>query len=108
MKAEKIPCKSMFSNGTEYEYFLETQCEQCTRFRKGRCKIYNAIEDARLVGEKAFPFDDLMELEQYAGKTCRSFTDQPIQRKPRGIRPLKGQIQFEFMSLEDSKDVYIL
>lgn len=102
MKAEKIPCKSMFSNGMEYEYFLETQCEQCTRFRKGRCRIYNAIEEARWVGEKAFPFDDLMDWERYDGKTCKSFTNQPIKLKPRKVKPIKGQIEFTLMSLEDS------
>lgn len=88
---QKIPCKHMFSNGTEYELFLETQCFKCTRFRKWRCRIVNACEMARFLGEKVFPFDDLMDWERYGGKTCKSFTTIPIARKPRQRKQIDGQ-----------------
>lgn len=42
-----IPCKTMFSNGTEYQWFLEHQCDQCTRFRKGYCRTFRMMEKAR-------------------------------------------------------------
>ena len=92
---KRVPCRHMFSNGTEYEYFLETQCFECTRFRKGRCRIVYAIELARFVGEKAFPFDDLLEWEHYAGKACKSFTTERAARKPRIPKQVKNQIKME-------------
>ena len=72
MKYEKIPCRYMFSNGTEYELFLETQCFRCSRFRNWHCRIVNACELSRIVGEKAFPFDDLMDFDGVGGKTCKN------------------------------------
>ena len=96
MKDKRIPCKSMFSNGTEYELFLETQCwNGCTRFRQNNCRILNAIEKARFVGESVFPFGDLLEWEHYGGKKCKSYTTEPITRKPRVKKPIKGQITIE-------------
>jgi hypothetical protein len=87
----------MFSNGTEYEIFIETQCFQCTRYRKGRCRIFNACEKARFLGEKAFPFDDLMDWEHYDGKACKSFTTVPIPRKRRDRKQIEGQMRMEGM-----------
>lgn len=92
---EKIPCKSMFSNGTEYMLFLETQCFKCTRYRNGHCRIYNRTQEAMFLGEKVFPFSDLSEWRGLGGKTCNSFTDEPIPRKPRVRKPLKGQMVIE-------------
>lgn len=92
----KIPCKSMFSNGTEYELFLESQCFKCKRFRNWHCRIVYAIEKARFLGEKFFPFKDLMEWDGgYGGKTCKSFTTEPLERKPKTIKPIDGQIKME-------------
>lgn len=89
---ETIPCTRMFSNGTEYEWFIETQCANCKRFRKGRCRVYNACEDARFDSSR-FPYDDLLDYaEGYAGKLCRHFTDQPIQRT-RHETPIDGQME---------------
>lgn len=86
-----IPCKCVFSNGTEFEYFIETQCERCTRFRKGRCRIYN--DCWRAMGSiKHFPFDDLLDIEGYAGKRCKCFTDKPIEHK-RHNHPVDGQME---------------
>ena len=94
--SKHVPCKHMFSNGTEYEYFLETQCERCKRFRNGRCRIYNAIENARWVGEKAFPFNDLLDWESgYAGKTCKSFTTEPLHRTIKPRKEPEGQTELE-------------
>ena len=95
-KPEKIPCRGIFSNGTEYELFLETQCFKCKRFRHWHCRILNKIECARFVGEKVFPFDDLMDWSGgFGGKTCKSFTTLPTERKPRQIKPVVGQIGME-------------
>ena len=94
--AEKIECTTMFSNGTEYELFLETQCFRCTRFRNGRCRIFNATETARW-DESHFPYDDLMDFKGVGGKTCKSFTtERPTRNRHSAI--LKGQ---ESMGVED-------
>lgn len=82
MSDKLIPCRRLFSNGTEFEWFIETQCEKCKRFRNGKCKIYNACWDARW-DENKFPYDDLLEYEHYAGKRCKKFTSEPIKRKRR-------------------------
>ena len=91
MPAELIECKSMFSNGSEYEWFLETKCFKCSRYRQGYCRIYNACEDARF-DESRFPYSDLMDFKGYAGKTCKSFTTEKLTRH-RTV--LKGQISME-------------
>ena len=93
MSAELIECKTMFSNGTEYEWFLEHQCFQCTRFRKGSCRIYRRTEDARF-DEKYFPYDDLMDYKGYGGKACKQFTTE----RPKVIwhrKQMDGQIMME-------------
>ena len=91
---ETKPCKHMFSNGMEFEWFIETQCMNCTRFRRGYCRIYNACEAARY-DESKFPYDDLLDFAGgYAGKRCKHFTDKPIERKRRN-RPIKGQLEME-------------
>lgn len=90
MSDELIPCRRLFSNGMEFEYFIETQCEKCTRFRNGKCRIYNACWDARW-DEKKFPYDELLEYEHYAGKRCKMFTDKPIKRK-RKAHNVEGQL----------------
>lgn len=93
--AELIECKHMFSNGTEYELFLEDQCDVCTRFRNSRCRIYNAIEKARW-DEKFFPYSDLMEYERYGGKVCKQFTtEKPVIKRHR--KQITGQTR---MTLE--------
>jgi hypothetical protein len=91
---EMIPCKTMFSNGTEFEYFIETQCEKCTRFRKGRCRIYNACHKARF-DKKYFPFSELLDIEGYAGKRCKRFTDKPLQYGKKPIKNIDGQLSME-------------
>lgn len=92
MNDELMPCKRLFSNGMEFEYFIETQCEKCKRFRNGKCKIYNACCKARW-DEKKFPFKYLLEYEHYAGKKCKMFTDEPIKRKRRE-NIIEGQESF--------------
>ena len=93
MSAELIECKTMFSNGTEYEWFLEHNCFRCTRFRNGHCRTYRRTDDARW-DEKCFPYDDLMDYKRYCGKECKRFTKE----KPKVIRnrkQLDGQIRME-------------
>ena len=88
-----VDCRHVFSNGSEYEWFLEHNCDRCTRYRKGRCRIYRRIEMARF-DEKFFPYADLMEYERYAGKECRQFTEEK-QERTRTPRQLDGQIGME-------------
>jgi len=96
LSREKIPCKHMFSNGTEYEMFLEGQCFRCTRFRNWHCRIVNACEKARFEGEKVFPFDDLLEYEGVGGKVCKSYSAEPMKRT-RKAKTDENQIKFTEM-----------
>lgn len=89
-----IPCKTMFSNGSEYMWFLEHQCDQCTRFRKGYCRTFRMMEKARW-DEKYFPYDDLMDYEKYAGKKCKRFTTEKPVRKGYARKPVPGQVEME-------------
>ena len=89
MMAELIPCTTMFSNGSEYEWFIENQCEKCTKFRKGYCRTYRMTEKARW-DEKYFPYDDLQDIKGYAGKHCKRFTTEKQKRQP---RQCKGQLE---------------
>lgn len=94
MKHELVPCRSMFANGTDYEWFLETNCFNCTKFRNWKCRIVNACENARFQGESVFPFDELLDFVGVGGKRCKSFTDEP-QTRHRRENPLDGQIEME-------------
>lgn len=86
-------CKHMFSNATEYMWFLEHQCELCTRFRKGYCRTFRMTEKARW-DEKYFPYEDLLEHPRYAGKYCKRFTtEKPVKKWQR--KQVKGQTQME-------------
>lgn len=96
--AELIECKTMFSNGTEYEWFLEHNCFRCTRFRKGYCRTYRMTEKARW-DEKYFPYDDLMDYKGYAGKKCKRFTEEkPVKKWHR--HEIEGQISMEEVANE--------
>ena len=87
---ELIPCKTMFSNGTECEWFIETQCLKCTKWRQERCKIYRAIQDARFNPDR-FPYDSLLDYAGgYAGKKCKEYSDIPQTRKHHD-KPIDGQ-----------------
>ena len=68
---ELIPCKHIFSNGSEFEWFIETQCMKCKRLRNGKCRIYNACLDAQYDSSK-FPYDDLLD---YAGGMAMRLTN---------------------------------
>ena len=98
-KPHKIPCRYMFSNGIEFELFLESQCFKCTRFRNWHCRIVNACVMASALGEDKFPYDDLMDWSGgYGGKTCKSFTTIPIPRKQPHSEPIRGQITMSEVS----------
>lgn len=86
------PCSYMFSNGTEYEIFLDMYCFKCKRFRNWHCKTVWAMEKARFEGEKAFPFSDLEQDKRMHWKYCKRFTEEPILRARRRMKkPLPGQ-----------------
>lgn len=97
MADELVPCTHMFSNGSEYEYFIEKNCENgCTRFRKGYCRVFRMTEKARF-DPKYFPYDALMEYEHYAGKYCKRYTtEKPI--RTRHQKQIEGQICIEQLS----------
>lgn len=86
-------CATIFSNGTEFEIF-QWQCEKCTRYRNGKCRIFSRIVEA-MFDQSIFPYDDLMDAVGYGGKKCKSFTDEPIKRN-RAHKAVDGQ-----MSLTD-------
>ena len=89
---EMIPCKTMFSNGTECEWFIETQCLKCTKWRQERCKIYRAIQDARIFPDR-FPYEYLLDYAGgYAGKRCKEYSDIPKVYK-RHDKPIPGQYE---------------
>lgn len=91
--AELVECKHMFSNGSEYEWFIEHNCDRCTRFKKGYCRTFRMTEKARW-DEKYFPYSDLMEYEQYAGKVCKRFTtEKPIKKWHR--KQIDGQMEMK-------------
>lgn len=92
MSEEWIDCTKLFSNGTEYEIFLE-RCEHCTRYRNMRCRILTACEMARF-DEKYFPYKDLMDHARYGGKRCRHFTTEKPRRKKR-VGSIEGQMTIE-------------
>ena len=87
-----IPCTTLFSNGTEYEIFLE-HCAKCTRYRTGRCRIVYACEMAR-IDARHFPYKDLEDNARYAGKRCKHYTSE-IQRRKAKNPQLDGQVTFE-------------
>lgn len=89
------PCSYMFSNGTEYEIFLDMYCFKCKRFRNWHCKTVWAMEKARFEGEKAFPFGDLEQGKRTHWKYCKRFTEEPIFRGKRHRKPLQEQIKME-------------
>ncbi len=81
--AKTKPCTTVFSNGSEYMWFIENNCDQCTRFRNGKCAVYNKLEMARW-DETLFPYDMLLDYEDnVAGKICVRFTDEPQKRHRR-------------------------
>ena len=92
VKPHKIPCKTVFSNGMEFEMFLE-RCETCTRYRNSRCRIVQACNRA-MWDSKYFPYDDLNDWSDgYGGKTCKHYTEEP-QTRNRTTRQTKGQMSF--------------
>ena len=100
MRGDKIPCEHIFSNGTEFMLFMETQCWRgCTRYRNEKCRVLNAIHNA-MFEEKYFPYDDLLDFEGYGGKICKHYTTEPLKKrnKPK-ILGKNGQIFIDEISL---------
>ena len=93
--ADMKPCTTMFSNGSEYEFFIQTNCERnCTRLRKGRCAILRRIEMARFE-DKYFPYNELLDYaDGYAGKVCKKYTTEKKSRK-HTPKPMEGQVVME-------------
>lgn len=89
-KPHRIPCKTIFSNGTEFEMFME-RCFKCSRYRNDHCKILNACYKA-MWDKDAFPYDDLLDWSDgYGGKSCKHFTEEP-QVRSRTTKQTKGQL----------------
>lgn len=91
--ADTIPCERIFSNGSEFEWFIETQCEKCTRFRNEQCRIYRAC-CAAMWDTSKFPYSDLLDFKDgVGGKLCKSFTTEPIKKKKK-VHNCNGQLNF--------------
>lgn len=93
--AKTEPCKTMFSNGEEYAWFIEMNCMAgCKRMRNGQCRIMHRLEEAQF-DESRFPYEDLLDFSSgYAGKRCRHYTKEALKRV-RIIKPVSGQIKME-------------
>ena len=89
----KIKPSSPFSNGTEYEIFLDNFCYRCKHGKinengfaeypeKGGCKIWDAMENARF-DLSLFPGDDIVQLEKDGyypiWHVCKSFESDDAQ-----------------------------
>jgi len=86
-------CKHMFSNGTDYECFVFEFCENCTRFRNERCRIFNRLELARF-DENVFPYNELAQYSQTGKIICKSFTtEKPVKKWHR--KQVDGQTEME-------------
>ena len=91
-KDNLVDCTTMFSNGTEYEWFIENNCDSCKRFRNWQCSIIHALENSRF-DETLFPYDKLWDYKNgLSGKRCKEHTTEPLQRRRRNV---KGQIAME-------------
>lgn len=88
-----VKCTTMFSNGTEYEWFIEHYCMKCARYRKGYCRTYRRTEQARW-DEKYFPYEDLLDHTRYAGKACKRFTEE-LPKVERHRKQVEGQVSVD-------------
>ena len=89
-KPHRVPCKSIFSNGTEFELFVD-KCCTCVKYRNDHCRILNAIYKA-MWDENAFPYDDLLDWSDgYGGKSCKHYTTEKSS-VARTRKQTKGQI----------------
>lgn len=95
MRHKTIPCRHIFSNGTEFELFAESQCYNgCVYYRNEHCRILKRICEA-MWDESVFPFDDLWEFEGIGGKACKRFTTEAIKKqKNHDLQKQRGQITF--------------
>lgn len=90
----KIYSKSnVFSNGTEYEIFLDNYCNKCRHGKlredgfpefpeQGGCPIWDAMENARFDASQ-FPSDDILEVRDRDGNVlswhhCCRFIDKEV------------------------------
>lgn len=83
-------CTKIFSNGTEFEFFLGDQCGECKRYRNDHCRILNRCYKA-MFDPSVFPYEDLLDHEKYANKRCKHRTTEPVVRK-RMRKQFPGQI----------------
>lgn len=94
MVGEWQDCKSTFSNGMEFELFVD-QCLECTRYRNDHCRVLNACYKA-MWDKSAFPYADLQDAPKgYGGKRCRHKTTEPIGRNKHSRKQIDGQLSFE-------------
>ena len=96
-------CRHMFSNGSEYEWFLENQCYLCALFKKGHCRTFRMLEKARW-DERFFPYSELMNYKGYGGKACKRFTTEK-RHVVRTVKQIDGQMELPKQPEEVSGDV---
>ena len=97
MMPETKPCESIFSNGTQFEIFMETQCfKGCVYYRNDHCRILNRIYLAMIWPEK-FPFEDLLDAVEYGNKYCKRYSTDRKPRQRRNVGKSYGQISIDEM-----------
>lgn len=95
MRPETKPCDCIFSNGTQFEIFMETQClNGCVHYRNDHCKILNRIYLAMFLPEK-FPYDDLLDAVKYGNKYCKRYSTEKPPRRRRIMGKSIGQITID-------------
>ena len=72
--SEWKPCEKIFSNGTEFELFLDG-CYKCARYRNDHCRVLNKCYKA-MFDASEFPYYDLLDHVKYGGKRSRHMTTE--------------------------------
>ena len=93
----------MFSNGTEYEIFMERFCYRCSKYKSDKegipydnsCNIEKKIFESSFDSDK-FPKDNVYWLEKQ-GHICNKYKDkiEQKQQKQRKVKQIDGQIALE-------------
>lgn len=80
MKFSEAPTNKKYrpSNGTEGMMFQDKFCNKCTKFRNGRCSIFNRsfFND---INDKNYPKEWVYD--ENNKPTCTSFTTETVKRK---------------------------
>ena len=92
-------CTHIFSNGTEFELFME-RCWKCSHYRNDHCRILNRCYDGAYDASK-FPYSELLEHDKYGGKLCKRFTEEPLPR----AKHQTDENQLSFMEVKECQEM---